>query len=94
MKRLVSMTNLTVLKSWLTMESMLSYNKSDLRDIKTPILVIVAGEDDRIKPEHTIQISTLIENSKLEVVKGAPHFGIVKRKKYIDIVIGHIFNFL
>ena len=71
-----------------------SYNKSDLEDIKTPILVIVAGEDDRIKPEHTIQISTLIENSKLEVVKGAPHFGIVKQKKYIDIVIGHIFNFL
>ena len=71
-----------------------SYNKSDLKDIKTPILVIVAGEDDRIKPEHTIQISTLIENSKLEVVKGAPHFGIVKRKKYIDIVVNHIFNFL
>ena len=71
-----------------------SYNKSDLRDIKTPILVIVAGGDDRIKPEHTIQISTLIENSKLEVVKGAPHFGIVKRKKYIDIVVDHIFNFL
>ena len=71
-----------------------SYNKSDLKDIKTPILVIVAGEDERIKPEHTIQISTLIENSKLEVVKGAPHFGIVKRKKYINIVIGHIFNFL
>ena len=56
--------------------------------------MIVAGEDERIKPEHTIQISTLIENSKLEVVKGAPHFGIVKRKKYINIVIGHIFNFL
>ena len=71
-----------------------SYDKSDLRDIKTPILVIVAEKDDRIKPDHTIQISNLIKNSKLEVVKGAPHFGIVKRKKYIDIVIGHIFNFL
>ena len=59
-----------------------SYDKSDLKDIKTPILVIVAEKDDRIKPDHTIQISKLIKNSKLEVVKGAPHFGIVKRKKY------------
>ena len=71
-----------------------SYEISDLRDIKTPILVIVAGKDDRIKPEHTIQMSKLIKNSKLEIVKGAPHFGIVKRKKYMDIVIGYIFNFL
>mgnify|MGYP001158471395 CR=1 FL=1 len=71
-----------------------SYDKSDLRDIKTPILVIVAEKDDRIKPDHTMQISNLIKNSKLEVVKGAPHFGIVKRKKYMDIVIGYIFNFL
>ena len=71
-----------------------SYSKSDLIGIKTPILVIVAGKDDRIKPEHTIQMSKLIKNSKLEIVKGAPHFGIVKRNKYMDIVIGYIFNFL
>ena len=70
-----------------------SYNKSDLRDIKTPILVIVAGDDNRIKPEHTIQMSRLIKNSKLEIIKGAPHFGILKRKKHLDIVIQHIFNF-
>ena len=71
-----------------------SYEISDLRDIKPPILVIVAGKDDRIKPEHTIQMSKLIKNSKLEIVKGAPHFGIVKRNKYMDIVISYIFNFL
>ena len=71
-----------------------SYNSSDLSAITTPILVIVAEKDDRIKPDHTIQISNLIKNSKLEIVKGAPHFGIVKRKKYMDIVIGYIFNFL
>lgn len=70
-----------------------SYNKSDLRDIKTPILVIVAGDDNRIKPEHTIQMSRLIKNSKLEIIKGAPHFGILKIKKHLDIVIQHIFNF-
>ena len=70
-----------------------SYNKSDLREIKTPILVIVAGDDNRIKPEHTIQMSRLIKNSKLEIIKGGPHFGILKRKKHLDIVIQHIFNF-
>ncbi|MEL1233474.1 MAG: alpha/beta hydrolase [Candidatus Neomarinimicrobiota bacterium] len=71
-----------------------SYNKSDLRDIKTPILVIVAGDDNRIKPEHTIQMSRLIKNSKLEIIKGAPHFGILKRKKHLDIVIQQIINFI
>ena len=71
-----------------------SYNKSDLRDIKTPILVIVAGDDNRIKPEHTIQMSRLIKNSKLEIIKGAPHFGILKRKKHINAVVDHIFEFL
>ena len=71
-----------------------SYNSSDLAQLKTPILVIVAEKDNRIKPEHTIKMSKLIQYSQLEVVKGAPHFGIVKRKKYIDAVVGHIFNFL
>ena len=70
-----------------------SYNESDLKEIKTPILVIVAGDDNRIKPEHTIRMSKLIKNSKLELIKGAPHFGILKRKKHLDIVIQHIFNF-
>ena len=71
-----------------------SYNSSDLSVITTPILVIVAEKDDRIKPEHTIGMSKLIQDSQLEVVKGAQHFGIVKRKKHVDIVIEHIFNYL
>ena len=68
--------------------------KSDLIGIKTPILVIVAEKDNRIKPEHTIEMSKLIQDSQLEVVKGAPHFGILKRKKHINAVVGHIFEFL
>ena len=71
-----------------------SYDSSDLAQIKTPILVIVAEKDNRIKPEHTIKMSKLIQDSQLEVVKGAPHFGILKRKKYINIVVDHIFKFL
>ncbi len=71
-----------------------SYSKSDLIGIKTPILVIVAEKDNRIKPEHTIEMSKLIQDSQLEVVKGAPHFGILKRKKHINAVVDHIFEFL
>lgn len=71
-----------------------SYNKSDLIGIQTPILVIVAEKDNRIKPEHTIEMSKLIHESQLEVVKGAPHFGILKRKKHINAVVDHIFEFL
>ena len=44
------------------------YKESDLKEIKTPILVIVAGDDNRIKPEHTIRMSKLIKNSKLEKI--------------------------
>ena len=71
-----------------------SYSKSDLIGIQTPILVIVAEKDNRIKPEHTIEMSKLIHESQLEVVKGAPHFGILKRKKHINAVVDHIFEFL
>ena len=71
-----------------------SYNKSDLIGIQTPILVIVAEKDNRIKPEHTIEMSKLIQDSQLKVVKGAPHFGILKRKKHINAVVDHIFEFL
>ena len=71
-----------------------SYKKSDLIGIETPILVIVAEKDNRIKPEHTIEMSKLIKDSQLEIVKGAPHFGILKRKKHINAVVDHIFEFL
>jgi len=71
-----------------------SYDISDIKEIQNPILVIVAEKDRRIKPAHTIQMSELMQDSRLEVIKGAPHFGIVKRKKHIDIVVKHIFNFL
>ena len=71
-----------------------SYDISDIKEIQNPILVIVAEKDRRIKPAHTIQMSELMQDSRLEVIKGAQHFGIVKRKKHIDIVVEHIFNFL
>jgi pimeloyl-ACP methyl ester carboxylesterase len=71
-----------------------SYSSDDLNEIKNPILVIVAERDTRIKPAHTMQMSELLQDSRLEMVSGAAHFGIVKRKKHMKIVADHIFNFL
>ena len=71
-----------------------SYEISDIKEIKNPILVIVAEKDQRVKPTHTIEMSELMQDSQLEVIKGAPHFGIVKRKRYINIVVERIFKFL
>jgi len=71
-----------------------SYTSADLMDIKTPILVIVAENDRRIKPDHTIQMANLLPNSRMELVNGAAHFGIIKRKKTLDVVVEHIFDFL
>lgn len=71
-----------------------SYEISDIKEIKNPILVIVAEKDQRVKPAHTIEMSELMQDSQLEIIKGAPHFGIVKRKRYINIVVEHIFKFI
>ena len=58
-----------------------SFSDVDLKKITTPVFVIVAGKDKRIKPEHTIKMEKLIPNSELLVVKSAHHFEIATRKK-------------
>lgn len=71
-----------------------SFSESDLHKIENPMLVIVAGDDDRIKPDHTKKMSGLLPNSTLLEVPKAKHFNIVKRKKNLNIVLDRIFNFL
>lgn len=44
----------------------------DLNKIKNPVLVI-AGDDDEIKLEHTEQLAKMIENSKLEIIEKSTH---------------------
>ena len=46
---------------------------SDLKKIKSPVLVI-AGEHDVIKPTHTKMISENIPNAKLMIVENGTHF--------------------
>ncbi|MDP2455211.1 MULTISPECIES: alpha/beta fold hydrolase [unclassified Kaistella] len=44
----------------------------DLRKIKNPVL-IVAGDEDDIKQEHTAQIAERIDNAKLEIIENSTH---------------------
>ena len=71
-----------------------SFSDADLKKITTPVFVIVAGKDKRIKPEHTIKMEKLIPNSELLVVKSAHHFEIATRKKYIKVLVDNIFQFI
>lgn len=45
---------------------------NDLQKIKNPVLVI-AGDNDEIKLEHTKKIAKKIENSKLQIIQNSTH---------------------
>ena len=46
--------------------------KGDLKKIKNQVLVI-AGDDDDIKQEHTKQIAEMIDNAKLVIIENSTH---------------------
>ena len=71
-----------------------SFSSSDLRSIENPMLVIVAGNDGRIKPGHTMKISEYLPDANLVIIPDATHFNIVRSKKYLGIVTENIFQFL
>ena len=71
-----------------------SFTSSDLTSIENPMLVIVAGNDNRIKPSHTMQMSEYLPDSELVIIPDATHFNIVRSKKYLGTVTEHIFQFL
>ena len=54
-----------------------------LEKITTPVLVVVAGKDRLIKPEHTKEISTVLESGTLRVFPNANHGSIVVSKRYV-----------
>ena len=53
-----------------------------------------AGNDKRIKPSHTMQMSEYLPDSELVIIPDATHFNIVRSKKYLGIVSNSIFQFL
>lgn len=46
--------------------------ENDLKKIKNPVLVI-AGDNDEIKLEHTEQMAKMIEDSELEIIEKSTH---------------------
>ena len=54
-----------------------------IEKITTPILVVVAGKDQLIKPEHTKEISTILESGTLLVFPNANHGSIMVAKKHV-----------
>lgn len=65
-------------------------NKEELTNIKTPT-IIIAGEKDCIKYEHTKYIADNIPNSKMEIIKNETHGSyIVHSEKIYEIIKKYI----
>ncbi len=71
-----------------------SFSDNQVKKIKTKILVIVAGRDNRIKINHTKKLAELLPNSDLVIIPGAKHGGISYKKKYVKLVSNNIFEYL
>ena len=54
-----------------------------LEKITTPVLIVVAEKDQLIKPEHTKEISTVLENGTLLTFPNANHGSIVVSKRHV-----------
>jgi pimeloyl-ACP methyl ester carboxylesterase len=74
--------------------SLLAYQpnitEKDLQKIKCPVL-IMSGDRDVIRLEHSIKIFYNIPNSNLFVMPGATHFGTVEKPALFNLVL---FDFL
>jgi len=61
-------------------------NAADLKSITKPVLV-VAGEFDVIKKEHTMLIQSNLANAQLEIIKGSDHYAPLKNSKAFNKVV-------
>jgi len=61
-------------------------NSKDLKSISSPVLV-VAGESDVIKREHTLLIHSSIANAQLEIIKGGDHYVPLKNPKVFNKIV-------
>lgn len=64
---------------------------SKLRTIKAPVL-LMSGDRDAIKLQHTIEIFKNIENSNLFIMPGATHFGGYEKADLFHNVVNDFFT--
>ncbi|MEJ2882288.1 alpha/beta fold hydrolase [Pedobacter sp. GR22-6] len=58
----------------------------DLKSISSPVLVM-AGESDVIKREHTLLIHSSLENAQLEIIKGGDHYVPLKNPNVFNKIV-------
>lgn len=63
----------------------------DLQKIKCPVLVM-SGDRDAIRLEHSIEIFDNIPNSNFFVMPGATHFGAYEKPELFNLVLMSFFN--
>lgn len=63
----------------------------DLQKIKCPVL-LMSGDRDVIRLEHSIKMFSNIENSNLFIMPGATHFGSVEKPELFNLVLMDFFN--
>lgn len=75
--------------------SLLAYQpnitEKDLQKIKCPVLII-SGDRDAIKLEHTMTIFANIPNSNLFIMPGATHFGSVEKPDLFNMALLDFLN--
>ena len=75
--------------------SLLAYQpnitENDLQKIKCPVL-IMSGDRDVIRLEHSIKIFNNIPNANLFVMPGATHFGTVEKPVLFNLVLSDFLN--
>ena len=75
--------------------SLLAYQphitEKDLQKIQCPVL-IMSGDRDVIRLEHSIKIFNNIPNSNFFVMPGATHFGSYEKPELFNLVVSDFFN--
>lgn len=66
-------------------------SKADLGKIKIPVL-LMSGDRDAIRLEHTLDIYYAIPNSNLFIMPGASHFGSREKPELFNLVLMDFFN--
>ena len=65
--------------------------EKDLKKIKCPVL-IMSGDRDAIRLEHSIKIFNAIENANFFVMPGATHWGASQKPELFNLVLSDFFN--
>jgi pimeloyl-ACP methyl ester carboxylesterase len=67
----------TMLTNWT------GWSHDELRAVRAPTLIAI-GDNDYVRVAHAAEVARLIPNSRLAVLPGTTHFGVVKRDAWLE----------